>query len=430
MPPDKEAAFERYTRERFSHHGLVLAVLCLLAPLLWWPADYLIYWDLPQWIEPTHKWRLVAMLVGAAYFPLVRFGPLRVRQRELLIGSGYVVSAAMGWATGLGGGPDSAQAYMPFLMILGTIPMPLSLRARALVTLVWGSVSLGGFLLPYPEYIASPHLPAGVSYLTLMIIVSVSFGHIQYLLLRSNFFQTALLAENNALLEERVADRTRELRELLSRLETTREEERNRIAREIHDELGQELTAQRLTLAIAEDCLDGEPDTARAKLVEMRGLLDRMMTTVRTLIADLRPWILHDAGLAEAARWLARRTEQLSGIACELLVSGDLASLDRERSTAVFRILQESLNNVIKHAQAKSVAIDIETTPESLVLHVRDDGIGPGERPRGRQGFGLVGMRERAHALGGDFSLRARPGGGTELTCRLPLRGAEDGAVT
>jgi signal transduction histidine kinase len=422
MPPDKEAAFDRHAREQFSRYGVALALLCMLGALLWWPADYLIYWDLPQWIEPTHKWRSVAIVVGVAYFLLVRLGPIRPRQRELLIGSGLVLSAAMGWATGLGGGPDRPQAHMPFMMIMGTIPMPLSLRTRVLVTLAFAGAVLGGFLLPFPEYVSSPYLPTGISYMTLTIVVSVTFGHILYLLVRSNFFQTALLAENNALLEERVADRTRELRDLLSRLETTREEERNRIAREIHDELGQELTAQRLTLAIAEDCLDGEPDTARAKLVEMRALLDRMMTTVRALIADLRPWILHDVGLAEAARWLARRAEQLSGLECSLLVSGDLASLDRERSAAAFRILQESLNNVTKHAQATRVAIDIEATPATLVLHVRDDGIGPGERPRG-PGFGLVGMRERAHALGGDFSLRARPSGGTEVTCSLPLGG-------
>jgi signal transduction histidine kinase len=427
MPPEKEAAFERYIRDRFERHGVVLALLCSLAALLWWPADYLIYRDLPQYIAPTHKWRTVAIVVGAAYFPLVRLPPFRTRPGGLLIGSGLVVSAAIGWATGLIGGLDRPEPHLLYLLLIGTIPMPLAPRARVLVTLAFAGAILGGYLIPFPAYLSSPYLPVGVSMMTLAMVVSVTFGHMLYLLLRSNFFQTALLADNNALLEERVADRTRELCDLLSRLETTREEERNRIAREIHDELGQELTAQRLTLAIAEDCLDGEPDTARAKLVEMRALLDRTMATVRTLIADLRPWVLHDLGLAEAARWLARRTEELSGTACELEVSGDLASLDRERSAAVFRILQESLNNVTKHAQATIVQIEIETTDEDLVLHVRDDGIGPGERT-GRRGFGVVGMRERAHALGGEFELRGRAGGGTEVTCRLPLAGEVDGA--
>jgi hypothetical protein len=167
MPPEKEAAFDRHAREQFARYGVALASLCMLGALLWWPADYLIYWDLPQWIEPTHKWRAVAIVVGMAYFALVRLGPIRPLQRELLIGSGLVLSAAMGWATGLGGGPDRPQAHMPFMMIMGTIPMPLSLRTRVLVTLAFAGAVLGGFLLPFPEYVSSPYLPTGISYMTL-----------------------------------------------------------------------------------------------------------------------------------------------------------------------------------------------------------------------------------------------------------------------
>ncbi len=252
-----------------------------------------------------------------------------------------------------------------------------------------------------------------MSYFVWVSGISVTFGHMLYVLLRSNFFQAALL-------EERVADRTRELRDLLSRLETTRDEERNRIARELHDQLGQELTAQRLTLAIAEECLDAEPALAKKKLAEMRELQTGMIGTVRTLIGDLRPWILHDLGLGEAASWLARRTEEIAGVDCELSVTGDLASVDADRSAAVFRILQESLNNVAKHAHAKRVTIDLTRTPDALVLCVRDDGIGPVEHPR-RGSFGVLGMRERAHALGGNLSLHASPQGGTEVACHLPL---------
>jgi two-component system sensor histidine kinase UhpB len=152
----------------------------------------------------------------------------------------------------------------------------------------------------------------------------------------------------------------------------------------------------------------------------MRGMLDQMMGTVRALIADLRPCSLHDLGLGEAAERLTRRTEDLSGLRCELSITGDPAALDPARSTAVFRILQESLNNVTKHAQASSVAIDMMVTASLLVLRVQDDGIGPRERPR-RGGFGLLGMRERAQALGGELSLRGLAKGGTEVTCRLPL---------
>ncbi len=359
----------------------------------------------------------MAIVVGAAYFPLTRIAAIRAHQDALLIGSGLVVSAAMGWATGFMGGPDRPQIHMLDLLVCGTIPMPLRARSRAVVTVLFAGAILGGYLVPFPEHLASPYLPVGVSMLICTIVVSITFGHMLYLLLRANFFQAALLVENNALLEERVAERTRELRELLSRLETTREEERNRIAREIHDELGQELTAQRLTLAIAEDCLDGEPDTARAKLGDMRVMLDRMMTTVRALIADLRPWILHDLGLGEAAQWLARRTEELSGLTCKLVVSGDLASLDPERSAAVFRILQESLNNVTKHAEARTVARDRH----------RDDRRRPGAEGGGR--WDWSGRRPPRRRLRARRHARARPGARRRLLAPAPSERRDGGHV-
>jgi two-component system sensor histidine kinase UhpB len=232
---------------------------------------------------------------------------------------------------------------------------------------------------------------------------------------------------DDLLLEARVAERTRELRELLSRVETDREEEQRRIAREVHDQIGQELAAQRLTLAIAEECLDGEPVTAREKLAELRALLDRMMGTVGALVADLHPWVLDDLGLAEAAGWLARRTEALSGLRCELSVEGDPTALDPVRSAAIFRILQELLDEAAKHAGATRVTIDLTTTADALVLRVRDDG-GRERAPEDAGRLVLSGMLERARALGGELSSRRLPEAGTEVTCRLPLGALPGGA--
>jgi signal transduction histidine kinase len=426
MAPEREAAFARRCRERFSRHGAVFAVICVGFSLLWWPTDYVVYEDLPQYIGPTQIWRTVISLIAVAYLILTR-GTRLGRHDDLLFGAaGLLLCATMGYTAGLMGGPDRPHVHLLYVFVLGTLLMPLRLGPRASLTVAFAAALLLGYLVPFPEHRSSPYLRLTVSVMLAMIGVSVTFGHVVFLLIRSNFQQAALLAESNLLLEARVAERTRELRGLLSHLETTREDERGHIAREIHDRLGQELTAQRLTLAIAEDCLDGEPATARTKLAEMRGLLDQMMTTVRALTVDLRPPVLHDLGLGEAARWLARRTEELSGVVCEISMTGDPAPLDGERRDAVFQILEESLRNVARHARAKSVSIDITTTVEALVLRVTDDGVGPEDRPVGR-GFGVLGMRERARALGGDFSLRGRPEGGTEVTCRLSLAGASGG---
>ena len=421
MSPSQEAAFDAYCRDRFERLTLIFAVSTLLCAAVWWPADYLVYGALPDYIRPFQIWRSVicaaaALHLVAAWIPSLK--PYVVARFAL----GFVVACAtMGYGAGLLRGPEGVQFHLLYVLGFATVPLPLRLSTRIVLTCGFCAAVVAGCLVPFPEWRGSPHLPMVVSFFAWICGISVTFGHATFLILRSHFFQAAELAQANASLEARVAERTRELRELLSRLETTREEERGRIARELHDQLGQELMAQRLTLEIAEECLDGEPVTAREKLVEMRNLLGGMMGTVRALIGDLRPWILHDLGLGEAAQWLARRTEELAGVRCELSVVGDPTTLDPVRSAAIFRILQESLTNVTKHAHATRVAIDVTTTDDALVLSVRDDGIGPAA-PASKGGFGVLGMRERAHALGGDLSLRGLPGGGTEVTCRLPQR--------
>ncbi len=228
-------------------------------------------------------------------------------------------------------------------------------------------------------------------------------------------------------LEARVAERTRELRALLTRADTRRETEQRRIAREVHDQLGQELAAQRIALAIAEECLDGEPVAAREKLAEVRGHFDRMLGAVDAILADLHPWVLDDLGLGEAAAWLARRTEAVSGLPCELSLAGDLPALDPVRRATVFGILQESLREVVEHARATRVAIDLACTPEELALRVRHDGDAT-RAPQDGHRLALSGLQERARALGGELAARSAPDGGTEIACRLPLGELPGGA--
>jgi signal transduction histidine kinase len=421
MSAAQEAAFDDYCRGRFARLTTTFAVSTLVCAAVWWPADYLVYRALPEYIRPFQIWRAVICAIAAVHLATSWVPALRPSVVARFAVEFVIVCATMGYGAGLLRGPEGVQFHLLYVLGFATVPLPVRLSTRVVMTAAFCAAVVLGCVVPFPALRGSPHLFMAISFLVWICGISVTFGHATFLALRAHFVQAAELAEANTSLEARVAERTRELRELLSRLETTREEERGRIARELHDQLGQELMAQRLTLEIAEECLDGEPATARAKLVEMRNLLGGMMGTVRALIGDLRPWILHDLGLGEAAQWLARRTEELAGVRCELTVVGDPTTLDPERSAAVFRILQESLTNVTKHAHATRVAIDLATTDDALVLRVRDDGIGPAA-PGSKGGFGVLGMRERAHALGGDLALRGLPGGGTEVTCHLPQR--------
>jgi signal transduction histidine kinase len=217
-----------------------------------------------------------------------------------------------------------------------------------------------------------------------------------------------------------------ELRQLTAGLLTTREEERTAIAREIHDELGQALTALKMDVAWmgARSPADAPP-ALRQKLAAMSGLIDDTIVTVRRIATSLRPGVLDDLGLAAAVEWQTQEFEQRTGIACSLRASVDEAAFDPPLSTALFRILQESLTNVARHSRAHLVTVTLEHLGSDVVLEVRDDGIGiTAADAANARSIGLAGMRERAQLVGGRLLISGTEGAGTTVRVRVPRRDA------
>ena len=202
-----------------------------------------------------------------------------------------------------------------------------------------------------------------------------------------------------------------------------REEERTTIAREIHDTLGQALTALKMDVAWVGRRLPPDAAATTAKLAVMVTLIDDMVMTVRRIATDLRPGVLDDLGLAAAVEWQAREFEHRTGIHCALCAKVDDRALDPLVSTAVFRIFQESLTNVARHSQASRVAVTLERLESDLIFELRDDGIGiaAGDASSARS-VGLVGMRERAQLVGGGFAISGASGAGTTVRVRVPWR--------
>jgi two-component system, NarL family, sensor histidine kinase UhpB len=216
-----------------------------------------------------------------------------------------------------------------------------------------------------------------------------------------------------------------ELRALSERLRTVREEERARIAREMHDEVGQALTALQMDVAWLEKKLPSSASASRetllAKLRSMAELIDRTTASVQRIATDLRPGVLDELGLPAALEWYVREFEGRAGIACRIRSNLDGAELDPERATAVFRILQEALTNVARHAGATEVEVHLSADDKRLVLEIKDNGRGVSEdRIAEGRSLGLLGMRERALSLGGDVSIRGDPGHGTLVTLTIP----------
>jgi signal transduction histidine kinase len=208
---------------------------------------------------------------------------------------------------------------------------------------------------------------------------------------------------------------------LAARQQDVREEERTRIAREIHDSLGQALTALKLQLAAAQTAAAHETPALRERLSETSLMVDDLVKTVRRIATELRPPILDQLGLAAAVEWMAHDFRTRTGITCEPTILLSEAVLTGELGTALFRIIQEALTNVSRHAAAMRVEVELGLKSGCVTLDVRDDGCGITESAAtGPTSLGILGMRERAAALGGVLEVAPRSGGGTRVTAWFP----------
>lgn len=220
-----------------------------------------------------------------------------------------------------------------------------------------------------------------------------------------------------------------QLRALAARLESIREEERTRIAREVHDELGQVLTGLKLDMMWIRKRLEdsGQPVDRRALLEKLNAssmLLDGMHETVRQIATALRPGVLDELGLPAACEWQAHEFQARTGIRCDLTIVPNDLTVERNRATALFRILQELLTNVASHAHATEVRIRLERSPDCLCLEVRDNGRGITQAEQsGLRSLGLLGIRERAHQFDGEVSISGNSGKGTTVVVKFPCLG-------
>ncbi len=222
--------------------------------------------------------------------------------------------------------------------------------------------------------------------------------------------------------ERRYRELAGDLRRLTHRLQSIREEERSRIARELHDELGQTLTVLNMDL----HWLAGQPGTSRRpvqrRLKAMSALVSKTMRAVHRICADLRPHLLDDLGLSDAITWLVQSFRRRTCLRCQLSLPPRTPGLPAEQAIDVFRVLQESLTNVVRHARATHVAVRLRVSDQTLVLTVTDDGIGiDPEQTTGLHSLGLAGLRERALRWGGCLTIRNRRPTGTEVRLEMPL---------
>ena len=260
------------------------------------------------------------------------------------------------------------------------------------------------------DYIAKPVIP---EVLRSKLTVFVGLHDMHRML-------SAELAER-ALTEQRLRSSEENLRALAAHLQSVREEERIHIAREIHDELGQALTGLKYDIGtLARSSLKDDPETAEKTQALSQGI-DRIINSVRRIASGLRPEVLDEIGLAAAIEWQAREFQRRTGIRCTVDIDHAFPDPDKERSTALFRIFQELLTNVARHANASRVKAQLTDGPD-IALTVEDNGRGIKDvEIESPTSLGFMGLRERVLAFGGNIEVQGQEGKGTKVSVSIPM---------
>ncbi|MBE3575733.1 MAG: sensor histidine kinase [Firmicutes bacterium] len=386
-----------------------LANLCFW---LWWRSGRRL--KLLAGIQIWSEVLVVSALVwlsGGAASPLFAFYGLPVVLSAILLGSRSAWSVASGGALAfpvtawLHGQPWTGGLF-PWLGHAADAGLPLAAEAAG----TGGGSGLAGMAL--------------VNAALLLGLAGLS-GHLAELARRQ---RQALLQANRRLRQKEAARR-----QLLDRLVTAQEEERQRIARELHDETGQALSALILGLDLARQSLPDGAQSARQRLENLRSSAEQSLREIHQLIFDLRPSILDDLGLVPAVRWDMKNRLGPAGIQADFHCELGEQRLPPSVEVACFRIVQEALTNILKYAQATQVRVQLRSDGDALVLEIADNGVGfdpaslVAQRRRGGRCLGLLGIQERAALLGGKATIDSAPGRGTRLNVLLPLKGGAPG---
>jgi signal transduction histidine kinase len=390
-----------------------------------WPTDWFVFRGMPDVQNAVGGLRLAIIAASAASFALLNttFG---LRRPVLILGAaGSLILFAIGWFLARLGTPDQPWIHLAYPALFFSVLAPTRLPERVLLVAALTLSLCSGFIGSYPQHFHAPLMGIVLSFVMSMSVMVVAVGHVSFRILRQSFYQaraleraTRELAETNETLEQRVRTQTQDLRRLADHLERAREEERTRIARELHDELGQQLTALNLSLALARQRCTTDPAKVAGNLIDLEALLTRTHATVKQLVTSLRPLPVEELGLQASIERLGQQAMEHGQLRVRVSANG-LANVSPDIGGIAFRVVQEALTNVVRHARARHAEVMTSVADGELSITVSDDGVGL-PQPR-KNGFGLLGIRERAAMLAGRFELRPRPGGGTTLAVALPL---------
>lgn len=424
ISPALQRAFEAFCDDLMRRAGPWLLAFFLVVIVAWWPTDRFIYSGQPEAQRTIAIARGVIAVQHLFWLTLGR----RIFLRNpatwgafIGLSETWMIGALAGQMTG---GLDTPWPHYMYIWPLLTVPLARPLWTRAgLVALVAGG-SLTCFFVASGTALDHPHAASTISYMLFSAFFCALVGHGAWLLLRRNFVQQKQIDAFNQRLEQRLIEQTRDLQVLGQRLETLREQERAWMARELHDALGQELTAARYALDVVRTRLTGDARRLDGALADVQQRVAMAHGSVRRILQRLRPRVLDELGLPAALAWLARDVIEPTGLRSSVRCAPPDVRLAPDHETALYRVTQEAVSNALRHAAAAAIEIALTVDDARCRLTVTDDGIGRDAARAGSTdppGVGCIGIRERIAALGGQTRWDTPPGGGTRLIVDLPL---------
>ncbi len=405
---------DRRSRWITLRHGELLAGFFVVCAALMWPLDALMF-DTREQLAAAGMWRTGTIALNL--FALVVARWLRTAPRYVYVTVGALaVANACGVGAFLGAVGTGGDLWLPasYAVPLAVLPLLMPLWHRAVLTSAVSVACVAVYLL-VADVTVDAQLASTLLTLGMVTAMSVALGHMYYRVVRDDYTRREDLAQQ-------LRDRTDGLRRLLSRFDDAQRDERRRISHELHDELAQALTALRLEVSLALRTTDKDSD-GYGVLVRVDGLIDELLNAKNRLLAALRPAMVEQVGLAGAIVAHAREVAARAGLEVDVAVEPERMPVDPETATAAFRTVQEALTNVVKHANATKVCVTVHYSDRGVEVEIADDGAGFDPDAIAATSFGLLGIRERAGAIGGRVNIDTEPGHGTIVSVELP-RGA------
>lgn len=410
-----ESSFEQVAdrQTRALTRTIAIAAMALLVLLL--PYDLLVNQTDSSAASVLVTMRLQLMGIILTFFLVSRFVGDRVSGLVLALVPAFAITGVFGYAVGRLAHRDGYWFASLYMLPLCSGPFLIRLRVRVLVAATCVLIPLLCFRLSFRGHLSTEHFVHTLGLFIMAATFTVMGGEVYYRHARTAYDLRRALDEKrkelgvlNEGLEQRVAEQTSVLRALASRLDEALESERRRFARELHDDLGQELTAMKLEI---EAIRAQEKSTVPDGIERVSAAIARSHISVRRVLESLRPRVLDEQGLAEAVRWLLQGLHERSGILCHSTIEV-YDDPDPQVSLTIFRLAQESLTNIARHAKASNVWLTLHCDGAKVMVEVQDDGVGiDGSAAENR--FGLTGMRERVAALQGQLVIEGRQPTGT-----------------